>query len=305
MPSEPCFLRFWGVRGSIPAPGPDTLHYGGNTSCVEIRADGEIIILDAGTGIRALGLALGREVAAAPEKGPLRVTLLVSHMHWDHIQGFPYFLPAYDPESHVHLRGYNRSDLGLRAAIAGQMTSPYFPIAFSEMRSNVEIEELREMEFSVGKVGIKAFQANHPGGAVGYRFATSGGSIVYMPDNEPYGQTVDKGAAQFSDLDAHSAQKRAQLVEFVRDADLLLLDSQYTREEYFEHLGWGHGYVDDVVDIAVSAGVKQLRLFHHDPDHSDEVIARMAAHGQRLAAERGSSLIVEAAREGETVTLAG
>ena len=145
-------VRFWGVRGSIPTPGPTTVHFGGNTSCVEVRADGELIILDAGSGIRPLGHALADEYGTEP----INLTLLVSHTHWDHIQGFPFFLPAYNPKNQVRILGYEGARAGLAATLAGQMESPYFPIALKQMPGNIVIEEQKEMQFAVGRVGVEA-----------------------------------------------------------------------------------------------------------------------------------------------------
>ena len=181
-------LTFWGVRGSIPTPGPGTIHYGGNTSCVEVRADGELIVLDAGTGIRLLGIALAEEFGDTP----LALTLLVTHTHWDHIQGFPFFSPAYDAKNRIRVLGYEGASASLAATLAGQMESPYFPIPLAQMPGNLVIEELRELEFNVGKVRVTACYSKHPGVCVGYRLFTSSGSIAYVPDNEWSADEISK-----------------------------------------------------------------------------------------------------------------
>ena len=286
-------LKFWGVRGSIPAPGEATSFFGGNTSCVELRADGEHIICDAGSGIRPLGLAL----AAEAQGQPLNLTLLLTHAHWDHIQGFPFFVPAYDPDSRLKILGYEGATEGLRTTLAGQMESPYFPLPLHEMPGNIEIEELKEMQFQIGAITVDACFTNHPGVCVGYRFQTSGGVIVYMPDNETISRTGEEP-------DEHvPSTMDADIAEFIRDADLLVLDAQYDAKEYAEHIGWGHGCVDEVVALAAGANVKRLYLFHHDPAHDDRAIASMVAHANALARTAGSSMRIEAAREGEVVAL--
>lgn len=286
-------LKFWGVRGSIPTPGIGTLHFGGNTSCVEVRAEGELIVLDAGTGIRGLGLALGKEFAGCP----LAITLLVTHTHWDHIQGFPFFMPAYNPNNRIRILGYEGASASLAATLAGQMESPYFPIPLAKMPGNLQIEDLREMHFQVGKVEVEACFTKHPGICVGYRLRTPAGSIVYMPDNEWSSQET---TALNTGGECAAENK---LLTFVRGADVLIIDSQYDREEYKTRIGWGHGCVDDVVRLAVMAKVKKLYLFHHDPLHDDAFIRDMVRRAKELIAEAGSNLPVEAAREGEQIVL--
>jgi phosphoribosyl 1,2-cyclic phosphodiesterase len=280
-------LKFWGVRGSIPSPGPGTAHYGGNTSCVELRADGELIVLDAGTGIRPLGLALGAEF----EGRPIDLSLLISHTHWDHIQGFPFFLPAYDAKNTVTIVGYEGTDASLRQTLAGQMESPYFPIAMQAMPGNLSVRNPKRRSFSIGPIKVRSIRLNHPGLTVGYRFETGGGTVIYMPDNEP---VAPGGGPRRID---------PKQVEFVRDADILIIDSQYGPEEYEAHPGWGHGCVDDVVALACEGGVRRMFLFHHDPDHDDLHVARLVDRARGLVRERGSKLRVDGAREGEEIFL--
>jgi len=290
-PCAECYIKFWGVRGSVPTPGPGTVKYGGNTSCVELRADGQIIVLDAGTGIRLLGLELAKEFSGAG----FEMTLLISHTHWDHIQGFPFFLPAYQSKNTVLVLGYEGARKGLASTLAGQMESPYFPIALGQMPGNVVIEELQGFEFQIGPVQAKATTVNHPGIAVGYRLATSKGTVAYLPDNEPFHADQHGYARERIDLQNH------KLIDFIRDTDVLIIDSQYDTDEYASHIGWGHGSVEEVVRLAMLGGVKRLYLFHHDPGHDDNRIDAMLAHARKVA--EGEPIEVYAATEGEVVVL--
>jgi phosphoribosyl 1,2-cyclic phosphodiesterase/CheY-like chemotaxis protein len=295
-------IRFWGVRGSIASPGPGTVRYGGNTSCVEVRAGGQIIILDAGTGMRALGRRLMEEY----KDRPLAVNLLLSHTHWDHIQGLPYFAPLYRPDSHLRVFGYEGARSSLAAVLSSQMESPFFPVGLQDVPSHFEIEELRAMRFDIGPVRVDAWFANHPGICVGYRLTTSGGSMAFFPDNEPPARQ-QKARAAAGLPEEHSAayaeSEEARLIEFLKGVEVLIMDAQYTAEEYAEHVGWGHACVDDVVRLALAAKVGQLVLFHHDPDHDDAMIDRMQERARTLAKAGGGRLEVVAAREGLEIAL--
>jgi len=300
---RPPTLKFWGVRGSIATPGPGTVQYGGNTSCVEIRADGEIIVLDAGTGIRQLGRSLMAEFKGQS----INLTLLISHTHWDHIQGFPFFIPAYLPQNKIRIIGYEGASSGLIGTLSSQMESPYFPVSMQQLPSNLQIEELKDFLFHIGGVTVTATFLNHPGITVGYRIHTSGGSVVYLPDNEPYSRlhTVsgDQSPKSYEAL-SYAQKQDAKLIEFIQGADILIMDSQYDDTEYRSHIGWGHGCVDDVVAIAVIAKVKKLFLFHHDPDHDDQQITKMVEWARELVMIHGEQLEVDAAREGVELVLA-
>jgi phosphoribosyl 1,2-cyclic phosphodiesterase len=270
------------VRGSIPTPGPTTVHYGGNTSCVEVRGGGEIILLDAGTGLRALG----RSLLAEFKDRPLNLTMLLTHTHWDHIQGLPFFGPIYNSRCRLRILGCEGTRKGLVNALTGQMESTYFPVPFNKLPSNIEIEELKNFNFNIGPVCVRAMRANHPGLCVGYRLFSPDSLIAFFPDAEP-----------------RTGGKDRKMIEFLRDVDLLILDSQYDSREYQKHVGWGHGCVDDSVALALQAGVKQLSLFHHDPDHDDKRIAGLVRHARRLVAKQRTKLKVDAAREGMTIKL--
>jgi phosphoribosyl 1,2-cyclic phosphodiesterase/CheY-like chemotaxis protein len=302
-PPPPARLKFWGVRGSIPTPGPATVRYGGNTTCVEVRAHNEIIILDGGTGLRPLG----RELLAEFKDQPLNVTLLLSHTHWDHIQGLPFFTPIYQPRCRLRILGFEGARRGLVNVLTGQMESPYFPVPFGELPGNIEVDELKDLEFPVGDLRVQAWFANHPGICVGYRINTADGAIVFFPDNEPHCRYDADGTAHPTRKEAsleYARSQEAKMIDFIRDAEVVVLDAQYDREEYERHVGWGHGCVDDVVTLAIKANVKQLFLFHHDPDHDDAKIDQMLAHARALVAQQNSLLQVESAAEGRVVHLA-
>jgi phosphoribosyl 1,2-cyclic phosphodiesterase len=296
-------IKLWGVRGSLPVPGPATIRYGGNTSCVEVRADGEIIVLDAGTGIRGLGLALEKEFY----RETIKLTLLITHTHWDHIQGLPFFPPAYDSKNLIRILGYEGARAGLGTILAGQMETPFFPVSLHDLPSHLAIQELKDMEFQIGKVKVQAKFANHPGICAGYRLFTSAGSIAYMPDNEPYEPLKMQFAAQ-NGIDGNEARnfadaERAKMVEFLQDCEVAILDAQYTDEEYTRHVGWGHSSLSSVVLLALDANVKRVLLFHHDPSHDDDMIDRMLAQARELVRKSGKAMVIEGAREGAEILL--
>lgn len=295
-------LRFWGVRGSIPTPGPATVFYGGNTTCVEVRADGQLIVLDSGSGIRLLGNHL-----AAEFKGrALELTLLLSHTHWDHIQGFPFFAPAYVANNFVCIMGYEGYRKGLENTLAVQMESTYFPVGLRQLPSSIIFSEQREMDFHVGPVRVRSIFVNHPGVTVGYRLDTSTGSIAFLPDHESYARMRLHPRADGERGQATQDYCRAEdekLIEFLRGVDVLILDSQYDEAEYQTHIGWGHSCYEDSVATALAAGAKQLFLFHHDPQHDDARISRIVGHAREIVARHKSTMLIEAAREGLEVPL--
>ncbi len=232
--------------------------------------------------MRKLGVALLEEF----KKNPLKVTLLLSHTHWDHIQGLPFFAPLYEANCRLHILGCEGARKSLVAAVTGQMESTYFPVAFSKLPSNISIEELKDFNRTVGSVRIRALRANHPGVTVGYRLDTPTGSLAFFPDTEPRQGGDDR-----------------DMIDFISGVDVLVLDSQYDRAEYAAHTGWGHGCLDDSVALALKAGVKKLVLFHHDPDHDDEKIDAFVAYARRLVTQARGKLAVAAAREGLTLRL--
>ena len=297
-------VKLWGVRGSIPVPGASTIRYGGNTTCVEVRADGEIIVLDAGSGIRLLGMDLEKEF----EGRPMKLSLLITHTHWDHIQGLPFFLPAYNQKNQIRVLGYEGARAGLAAILAAQMETQFFPVSLRDLRSNIAIEELKDMEFSIGKVRVQSKFANHPGICAGYRLFTSAGSLAFFPDNEPYEllklHIADRDQTNIEDAREFARTERAKLVEFLHGCDVLIMDAQYTDAEYEQHIGWGHGSLSRVVSLALAAKVAKLILFHHDPNHDDDAIDDMLERARLLVLESGQAMEVEAAQEGAEIWLA-
>jgi phosphoribosyl 1,2-cyclic phosphodiesterase len=275
-------VRFWGVRGSIAAAGRETAQVGGNTSCVEVRCspsdvgDQTIIIFDAGTGLRLLGESL---------KAPVDAHLFLSHLHWDHIQGFPFFAPAYAPGNRLHLYAPERCAPGgdVRAALAAQMRAPHFPIGLEVMRAELAFSRVAcGAELKVGAARVRSAAAKHPNGCLAYRVDYAGRSVVYATDTEH---------------DASSGLIDQDLLELARGADVLIYDAQYTAAEYAAKRGWGHSTAEEGARLASAAGVGQLVLFHHDPTHDDWQVARIEA------ATRGLFPSTTAAREGLTLTL--
>ena len=297
-------LRFWGVRGSIPVPGSSTVGYGGNTSCIEVRADGEIIVLDAGSGMRELGIALEEEFGARP----IKLTLLISHTHWDHIQGLPFFLPAYNEKNSLRLLGYEGARAGLATILASQMETSVFPVSLRDMPSAIEIEELREMEFKIGKVRVEARFVNHPGICVGYRLNTTNGSIAYLPDNEPY-EVLKTSLASRDEVRAREGAglrrvgpcQAGRLSPKCRCPDHRL--AIHRRGVYEQKVGWGHGSLSSVVSLALDAEARKLFLFHHDPARDDKAVDAMVEAARMLVLESGKPMEVDAAREGAEVWL--
>jgi phosphoribosyl 1,2-cyclic phosphodiesterase len=273
------YVKFWGTRGSIPTPSNWTRVYGGNTSCVEVRFDDTVFICDAGSGIREMGKDL---MTRSPR--PQELHLLLTHTHWDHIQGFPFFVPAYESSACIRVYGPTAGDDSRHRLLSGQMSSDYFPVSFGELGARIVADDLAGGEKTIAGVRVRSFPLNHPGGCSGYIFEKDGVKIVYATDNEL--------------LSTPACEKAAPLIEAARDATLLITDAQYDDAQYEHHRGWGHSSCSAATDLALQADVQRLALFHHDPESSDrELDARVAACSKR-ATLQGSSLIIFAAREG-------
>ena len=285
-------VTFWGTRGSVPTPGPSTVRYGGNTSCVEMRTDGgTFFIFDSGTGIRELGLHLARD------GGLVNAHLLLGHTHWDHISGFPFFSPVFVPGNRLVIYGARDLDRSLRDVLAGQMHYTYFPVPLGDLRADIDFCELEEGKIHVDDAIIRTHYLNHTSVCMGYRLDADGVSAAYITDHEPY-SAVEDGLRRGP---IHARDRR--LIEFVRGADLLIQDAQYTPVEYAARHGWGHGSFDYVTDMAVEAGVRRLALFHHEPTHSDAAIDEMVNAARARALEAGSEVEIFAAAEGQVVAM--
>jgi phosphoribosyl 1,2-cyclic phosphodiesterase len=271
-------IQFWGVRGSIATPGASTVAVGGNTPCVEVRTAEHRFILDAGTGLRALGEQMARA-------GTSEATLLLSHLHWDHIQGLPFFVPAYLPTTKLTIVGAANPEMTLEQTLSHQMQAPVFPVRLDELRAEMVYEHAKHGDaLAFGGARVRAAKLNHPGGVLAYRIEVGSASVVYATDTEHYA-CVDPA-----------------LVELARGADVLIYDAMYTPEEYrgdsgMSKVGWGHSTWEAGVQAATAAGVGQLVLFHHDPGRSDEAVAAIeatarAAFGNVVAAREGMTLSV-------------
>lgn len=287
-------VRFWGTRGSIATPGGATLRYGGNTSCVEVTSDsGEIILIDAGTGANALGRALVEQGRGQ------RGHILISHTHWDHIQGLPFFAPLFIPGAQWRIYGPRGIGPSLREVLAAQMDYTYFPVTLNQFAADVEYHEVVEGGFAVGDFRIATQYLNHPALTVGYRLEADGASVVYASDHEPHSPHAGEGHAE----QAESGDLGH--VEFIRDADLVIHDAQYTASEYPSKVGWGHSTIEYAVDVAIAANVRQLALYHHDPARSDEAVDGLIQAARERAAGLGAHLTVTGAAEGAVIELRG
>ncbi len=289
-------VRFWGTRGSLAKPGPSTLRYGGNTSCVEIRtAGGALIVLDCGTGAHALGHAL-----VAPGQR-CDGHLMITHTHWDHIQGFPFFAPLFAAGNTWDI--YAPGGLGreLERTLAGQMEYSYFPVTLAQLGATIRYHDLAEGAFTIGDVRVTAQYLNHPALALGYRLESGGAVLVYSTDHEPH--APDPVARGVDRPIMHHEDRRH--VEFLAGADLVIHDAQYTVDEYPQKTGWGHTPAEWAADYAVAAGVARLAVFHHDPLRDDDGVDRLVDLCRRRVAAAGGTLDVFAAAEGLELRLDG
>jgi phosphoribosyl 1,2-cyclic phosphodiesterase len=284
-------IKVWGARGSVPAPGPETMRYGGNTSCCELTlSDGSTLILDAGTGIRNLGLALGG-------RGSIRqpIHILLTHLHLDHIQGLMFFAPAFRPECEIVIWGPASPEASLRDRIARYISAPLAPVEVRELPSLVSFREAEPLEWNIGPARIRAQSVNHRGPTLGYRITDGDSSLCYIPDHEPglgapLSQLGDDWISGF-DLAQH--------------ATMLIHDCQYTDREYPNHLGWGHSPMSDALEFGHRVAAERLLLFHHDPLHSDEFLDSLGEEvAEHWADLGGAAERVELATERQELAIA-
>ena len=299
-------VRFWGVRGSIPCPGQSTVVYGGNTSCLEIRADKRLVIVDLGTGVRLLGdWIMGNDI----KNGPLDMDVFITHTHWDHIMGFPMFTPIFIPGTKMRISGpVSYNDDSLASIIGDQLSYRYWPVRQSELAAKIEYIELKETTRDLGG-GLKLITKylNHPILCLGYRFEYQGKSIVTAYDHEPFRNLfpTDPNDPNYNEEaakegEAAAREENERVSRFFKDADILIHDSQYTRPEAEAHLGWGHSSFEAAAEAAGKAGVKKIVFFHHDPNRTDE---KMEALETQYKKQYQGSLCQEVivAREGLTL----
>ncbi len=287
-------ITFWGTRGSLAKPGPDTVRYGGNTSCVELRtASGTLIVIDCGTGGHALGQHLVRN-----SKGPVDGHLLFSHTHWDHIQGVPFFAPLFIPGNSWNIYGPKGLSESVRTALSGQMEHTYFPVALEHLGATIRYHDLVEGIFNVGDVRISTRYLNHTALTLGYRFEADGAVLVYCCDHEPHSPALLSGKCAITGIDRHYA-------DFVAGADLVIHDAQYVSADFPAKLGWGHSSVEYAVRVCRDAGVKRVALTHHDPLRTDNAIERLVDDARAALREEGASIDVFGAAEGLAIELHG
>jgi len=283
-------VTFWGVRGSVPVPGPATMRYGGNTACLELQADdGGRLVFDAGTGIRVLGASLDLS-----KKQELHI--LISHPHWDHISGFPFFTPIYIPGNSITVYGPGTFEMSLDDIINGQMKYSYFPVRTVELLADITFRQLEEERLTIGSFTIDTITLNHPVACLGYSVRYEDRKFVYLGDNEPYFNLYkdekDKEMNEF----VNNLNRR--LGDFVQGADILVADAQYLPAEYASKVGWGHSTTHHVVNMALKGGVKKVFFFHHEPARSDDELDLIVAHYRNKISEKGLALEVFAAMEG-------
>ncbi len=291
-------IKFWGTRGSISTPGKATVRYGGNTPCIELRlSNGELIILDAGTGIRNLGEKLIEDGES------VKAYILISHPHWDHIQGFPFFKPAFISGNELTIIGGEIEKMTLPKMIADQMNKIYFPIQLTDLKATIKFHTVVEEDLTVFDAVVKSIYVNHPSFAIGYRIIHDGKSVVYISDNEPFDRQVAQAIRNVEKIiiEKYSRSKgdpNQRVFDFIRGADILIHDATYTPEEYVDRVGWGHSHYLFTLKAAAEGKVKKLVLFHHDPAHNDDKIDEILKTCRKEIRNRNYKFECIAAAEG-------
>lgn len=301
------FVRFWGVRGSIPVPGPKTVRYGGNTSCLEVRADdGRMIIIDAGSGIRELGNFL---LATDQKAGPIHTDIFLTHTHWDHIHGYPFFTPIYFKQNKFTIHGpVNAISGSLEDIFSAQMDYSYYPVKLEDTGASVDFSELKEGQFIVNGFSIRTTYLNHPVLCLGYRVEVDDKVFCTVYDHEPY-QNIFARDGNIESEEAREAQAtvdemNSKIIRHIQGADLVVYDAQYhNAEEYNSHRGWGHSSVQDAIGNCLKAHVKRVAIFHHDPTRSDDELDALHADLKEKIRKSGHPLVVFPAKEGLRVPL--
>lgn len=293
-------IRFWGVRGSIPVPGPKTLRHGGNTTCIEVRSDdGQLIILDAGSGIFPLAQTLLAEL-------PVTAHIFISHSHWDHIHGLPFFTPLFIPGCQVHLYGAFDpvSGNGVEQIMDVQLQYSYFPVREAELKAAIRHHTLSVGEaVQLGDTTVTSSLLNHPVTDFGYRVECNGKSVYFTGDHEPHYNIYDPGEPQYEEYEAMRLAAQASVDAAMQGVDVLIVDCSYTREEYAAKQGWGHGHFDGAIDMALRVGARQLYCTHHEPTRSDDALEAVFADVMARYRDKLGPLEVHLAREGLTIEL--
>ncbi len=302
-------VKIWGDRGSMPTPGPDTVEFGGNTSCIEVRCGKRLIIIDAGSGIRQLGDSLMRTDFRA---GPIKADIFITHTHWDHIMGFPMFTPIYVPGTELRIRGpITYEEDPLEKVIGSQLSYRYWPVRQEELAAKITYEQIKESTFDLGDgIWLTTKYLNHPILCLGYRFEYRGRSFVTLYDNEPFRNVfpTDPEDPQYDESYAREGEEAAReqnekILAFMSGADLLVHDTQYTAKEYVSgKVGWGHSSFEHAINAAHKAQVKRLLLFHHDPNRTDTELQELEIFYQAKLRGR-TSMSVEMSREGRLYTI--
>ena len=293
-------VTIWGCRGSIPTPGAATSRYGGNTTCIECRSGDTRVILDAGTGIRELGQAMMAEGV-----DPSSVTyILLTHTHWDHIQGFPFFTPAFVDHANFVIYGCEGYQQSVAQIMAGQMSVQYFPVSLEHMLATIRFVGLPQLSIDLGPLHITYHHMNHPGMCLGYRVESGGKTFIFTGDHEPFKEPFLMSRSDLTGEDeAYLDRRFMDLVDFCKGADLLITDAQYTDDEYPQKITWGHSPTSYSAKLAHAAGVKRLLLSHHDPDHDDDQVDKIVKTARAELKKLGSKIECDGAREGMTIEL--